>query len=99
MTYVIGYCVQKAASEERKMQKTEPYTIDLTKIHGKGKVSCPKCGVEISPDDTSEEVYTILEPVVRGNCLEKIVLQCNSCRSQISLVGFGALNKAAKKRN
>jgi len=70
------------------MQKTRLYTIDLTKVKGDGKVNCPRCGVEISPDDTTEEVYTILEPVVKEDCLEKIILRCNRCGSRISLVGF-----------
>jgi ribosomal protein S27AE len=72
------------------MQKIKPYVIDLTRVRGKGNVKCPKCGVEISPDDTSEEAYTILEPVVEEERLERIVLQCNRCGSRISLVGFNA---------
>jgi ribosomal protein S27AE len=72
------------------MQKIKPYVIDLTRVRGKGNVKCPKCGVEISPDDTSEDAYTILEPVVEEERLERIVLQCNRCGSRISLVGFNA---------
>jgi DNA-directed RNA polymerase subunit RPC12/RpoP len=74
------------------MQKIKPYTIDLTKAKGKGNVKCPKCGVEISPDDTSEDAYTILEPVVDRDRLERVVLQCNRCGSRIDLVGFDAIN-------
>lgn len=70
------------------MERSKPHTINLTKIRGKGNVKCPKCGVEISPDDTSEEVYTILQPIVNKDCLERIVLQCNRCGSKINLVGF-----------
>jgi predicted nucleic-acid-binding Zn-ribbon protein len=72
------------------MQKIKPYVIDLTRVRGKGNVKCPKCGVEISPDDTSEDAYSILEPVVEEERLERIVLQCNRCGSRISLVGFNA---------
>jgi hypothetical protein len=64
------------------------YEIDLTKVEGTGNIKCPKCGTEISPDDTSEEAYTILEPVIKDDRLEKIVLQCNRCKSTIHLVGF-----------
>ena len=72
--------------KERKMQKT--FTIDLTKVEGNGTVKCPKCGVEISPDDITEKTYTILESIVKQGTLSKIVLQCNKCLSRISLVGF-----------
>jgi len=70
------------------MDRSKPYKIDLTRVRGKGNVKCPKCGVEISPDDTSEEVYTVLQPIVNKDCLERIVLQCNRCGSRIDLVGF-----------
>jgi DNA-directed RNA polymerase subunit RPC12/RpoP len=70
------------------MDRSKPYKIDLTRIRGKGNVKCPKCGVEISPDDTSEDVYTVLQPIVNKDCLERIVLQCNRCGSRIDLVGF-----------
>jgi len=75
------------------MQKNNLYTVDLTKVTGNGKINCPKCGVEISPDDTTEDKYTILEPVVNEDCLEKIVLQCKKCGSKISLVGFNTLSQ------
>jgi len=75
------------------MQGVKFYTIDLTRIKGNGKVRCPKCKVEISPDDETEDVYTILEPVMKGDSLEKIVLQCNKCGSQIHLTGFHVLNE------
>lgn len=74
---------------ERNMQKSKAYVIDLTKVDGDGRVNCPKCGVEISPDDTTEEIYVILKPIVKQDCLEKILLQCKKCGSQINLVGFG----------
>jgi len=70
------------------MDRSKPFKIDLTRIRGKGNVKCPKCGVEISPDDTSEDVYTVLQPIVNKDCLERIVLQCNRCGSRIDLVGF-----------
>jgi DNA-directed RNA polymerase subunit RPC12/RpoP len=60
----------------------------LTKIGGKGDFRCPKCGVKISPDECKEEVYTILEPIMKEESLEKILLQCNNCGSKIILIGF-----------
>ena len=47
----------------------------------------------ISPDDMSENAYTVLEPVMKGTSLEKIVLQCNKCESQIYLTGFHVMDK------
>jgi ribosomal protein S27AE len=69
------------------------YTIDLTKLSGKGEFRCPKCRVEISPDDQTERTYMILEPVMKDNCLEKLRIQCNKCGTQIQLVGFNALSR------
>ncbi|MBS7633794.1 hypothetical protein KEJ15_09340 [Candidatus Bathyarchaeota archaeon] len=60
----------------------------MTRVRGDGSVKCPKCGIKISPEDTTEEIYTVLEPVMRDNVLEKIVVQCKRCQSRISLVGF-----------
>jgi hypothetical protein len=75
------------------MEKGKAFVVDLSKLKGSGEFKCPKCGTVISPDDQSEEVYTILEPVVKEDRLEKVVLQCNTCQSKISLVGFHTLEK------
>lgn len=75
--------MKKAAVKKRVM-----YTVDLTKIDGDGAFPCPKCGVIISPDDETEEIYQIVETKVKGTCLEGLVLQCNKCGSTIRLVGF-----------
>ncbi|PIU59240.1 hypothetical protein COS86_05305 [Candidatus Bathyarchaeota archaeon CG07_land_8_20_14_0_80_47_9] len=74
------------------MQEIKFFTIDLYKIKGRGEFGCPKCGIKISPDDKTEDAYTILEPVMKGDCLDKIILQCNKCGSQIHLTGFQFLN-------
>jgi predicted nucleic-acid-binding Zn-ribbon protein len=74
------------------LQIVKSFTVDLTKIKGKGDFRCPKCGAYISPDDTSEDTYTILEPIVKEDHLEEIALQCNKCKSRIRLAGFHVLN-------
>jgi len=56
------------------MKKPESFTIDLSNVEGSGEVTCPKCGIKISPDDQTEETYTILKPVMEGENLERIVL-------------------------
>lgn len=66
--------------------------IDLTKIDGNGDFPCPKCGITISPEDETEDVYTILEEKVRNDFLEELMIQCNACLTQIRLTGFPALD-------
>ena len=75
------------------MQVIKSFTVDLTKVRGRGDFKCPKCGTKMSPDDRTENVYTILEPVVKVGYLQKVILQCNTCGSQIHLTGFSLLNK------
>lgn len=64
------------------------YKIDLTKIDGDGDFPCPKCGAIISPDDESEQVYTIMNTKMRGDILEELVITCNKCGSKIYVTGF-----------
>ena len=78
----------------KELQVVKFYTIDLRRIDGEGEFRCPKCGVLISPDDEIENVHTILEPVMKRDSVEKIILQSNKCRSQVRLVGSDLLNKA-----
>ncbi|MCW4022034.1 MAG: hypothetical protein ACOWW1_00545 [archaeon] len=76
----------------QKGKKSSITVIDLTKIDGNGDISCPSCGVIISPEDESEEVYTIIEEKVNGEDLEELVIQCNACSTKICLTGFPALD-------
>lgn len=64
------------------------YKIDLTKIDGEGDFPCPQCGALISPDDESEQVYTIVDTKMRGETLEELVITCNKCGSKIHITGF-----------
>jgi predicted nucleic-acid-binding Zn-ribbon protein len=75
------------------MQTVKLFNIDLVKIRGNGDFKCPGCGVKISPDDQTEETYTILATIMKGENLERIVLQCNKCKNQIQVTGFQTLNK------
>ena len=75
------------------MQRIRFYAIDLIRMKGRGDFDCPKCGVRISPNDETEEIYTILETVMKGDRIDKIIMQCNKCGSQIHLTGFDALDK------
>jgi len=64
------------------------FTINLAKIEGKGDFPCPNCGVIISPEDETDNVYTIIDTKLNGHTLEELTLQCNKCGSKIRLVGF-----------
>jgi DNA-directed RNA polymerase subunit RPC12/RpoP len=65
--------------------------LDLTKIEGNGDFPCPNCGIMISPEDETEDVYTILEEKLKGDVLEELVIQCNKCSCRIRLIGFSFL--------
>jgi hypothetical protein len=65
------------------------FVVDLRKLETKnGEFPCPKCGVIISPDDESEEIYDSLEAVMKGTQLVAIILKCKRCGSKIRLTGF-----------
>jgi hypothetical protein len=73
------------------MEQTNAYKIDLTKLDGKGDFYCPKCGAMISPDDETEEVYSIQDTLVDNHGLKELVIICNKCSSHIHLTGFSLL--------
>lgn len=80
------------------LEKTQPYSIDLTKIDGDGSFPCPKCGVAISPEDESEEAYKIINTKVINDQLVELVIVCNNCRNTIRLTGFeSAIEGVASK--
>jgi len=77
-----------SAKEKRRLRQSEAYKVDLTKIKGEGDFPCPNCGVTISPEDETENVYVILETRMKNEALEELVIKCNKCGSKIQLVGF-----------
>jgi len=70
------------------MKQPMVYQVDLAEIQGEGDFPCPGCGVIISPEDETDEVYTIVDTKLKGEDLEELVIQCNRCKSKIRLVGF-----------
>ncbi|UCH32455.1 MAG: hypothetical protein JSV05_03500 [Candidatus Bathyarchaeota archaeon] len=82
--------------KNREKEKKQPLVceLDLTRIQGNGDFPCPNCGVTLSPEDETEDVYCILEAKVEGQALEELVIQCNKCASQIRLIGFPILHIA-----
>ena len=81
----------------KRLKQIHVYTVDLTKIDGRGDFACPRCGNIISPDDTAEKAYSILEPKVNSKGLEELIIQCNRCGSFIHLTGFSFLQETPRK--
>ena len=50
------------------------YQVNLTEIQGEGDFPCPGCGILISPEDETEDVYKIVNTKVNGQDLEELVL-------------------------
>lgn len=71
--------------------------VNLAKIEGEGSFPCPKCGTEISPDDESEEKYTILDTKVVGNELNSLVISCCRCGNVICVTGFQDIAEVQKE--
>jgi len=71
-----------------KQSNEQMFTIDLAGIEGDGDFPCPNCGVTISPEDETENVYTIVDTRVKGESLEELTIQCNKCGCRIRLIGF-----------
>ena len=73
------------------MKQKQVYVLDLTRMNGDGEFFCPKCGTIISPDDDSDEAYSVLEAKVEKGILTELIVRCNRCASQIRLTGFSLL--------
>ena len=67
------------------------HQVNLTELQGEGDFPCPCCGVVISPEDETEDVYQILDTKVTNGTLEELIIQCNHCKSKIRLTGFNVL--------
>lgn len=74
-----------------KAQEAMTFFVSLLETEGRGEFRCPRCGVEISPDDTTENAYRIVELIMKEDELDKIVIECNNCGSIIHLIGFDLL--------
>ena len=75
------------------MRQMSVLKINLTELEGKGEFLCPYCGIRISPDDETENVYSILEPKVKNNVLIDLLIRCNKCSNKMLLTGFSILEK------
>jgi hypothetical protein len=75
------------------MKQLQIHVLDLTKVDGSGDFPCPRCGTTISPDDSTEKAYSIIEAKVNNQGLEEIMIRCNKCASELHLTGFSLLQK------
>lgn len=85
----------KEETSQSKWEKRVPieYIVNLLKIEGDRKVTCPKCKSVMDPDDKTEENYRIIEVFVTNNKLSGVLLECVYCNSRIRLIGFEVLKK------
>ena len=68
--------------------KNQQYIVDLLAVEGNGSFACPKCGMIISPEDETEENYTIVNTKVTNDELVELVVACGKCGTTIVLTGF-----------
>ena len=71
-------------------KKNSQFTINLVAIDGDGAFPCPKCGLQISPDDESESNYRIIDTRVVNDELSELIISCGKCGSTIRITGFQA---------
>jgi predicted RNA-binding Zn-ribbon protein involved in translation (DUF1610 family) len=73
---------------KKQENKNPPFCVDLAAIEGDGSFQCPKCGLTISPEDETEQNYTIEDSKVINGELAELVIMCGKCRSTIEITGF-----------
>ena len=72
------------------------FKVDLSAIDGNGDFLCPRCGTPLSPDDNTDEAYSLVETETNNHGLQEATIQCNKCQSHIHLTGFSVLEKIEK---
>ena len=73
------------------MKQLLVYKIDLLELEGKGIFLCPYCEVTISPEDETEEIYSVLEAKVKNDILDNLLIRCNNFSNRILITGFSLL--------
>jgi predicted RNA-binding Zn-ribbon protein involved in translation (DUF1610 family) len=80
--------LRKKAMMKKMAKKDSVYTINLVAIEGDGSFPCPRCGTTISPEDETENNYTIVDTKVVNGDLAELIIDCGKCRSTIRITGF-----------
>jgi len=78
---------------QRITEQVRAYKLDISQTKKNGTFLCPNCGAKISPDDKSEDTYTIYETKFRNNNLDQVIINCKKCFSFIYLGGFYEIDK------
>ena len=58
-----------------------------------GAFPCGECGVIISPEDRTKNVYRVLEVGVKNHALYDLLIECNKCGSETRLTDFCSENE------
>lgn len=68
---------------------TPDFEVDLVTLENKdGVFACPRCEQLISPDDDSDQTYTILDTIMASGHLSALIIECRDCNAVIRLIGF-----------
>ena len=78
-------------SKQEPLEQSLQSVLDLSLTGQNGDFLCPQCGLLLSPDDETEENYSIVETTVNHNELESVLVQCRRCMREIRLIGFSNL--------
>lgn len=60
-------------------------TVNIETVDKEGDFPCPNCGATISPDDETNDIYSIIETKIKGSILEEIIILCR-CGASLSLL-------------
>ena len=81
-------CMSKEETEKQRLH----YVLDLSLTEHNGAFLCPRCSSLLSPDDETEDNYSIIMTKVCNDQLEELTVECKHCRSEIQLVGFSSFD-------
>jgi len=62
------------------------YIVKLSETDEKGNFPCPSCHIVISPDDLSNNIYTIQAVDLKDEIPQAIYIHCHVCGTDIKLV-------------
>jgi predicted RNA-binding Zn-ribbon protein involved in translation (DUF1610 family) len=84
---------------QKKTQQVKAYRLGIAQTSPNGTFLCPRCGAKISPDDRSENTYTIYDTIMKDNNLDEVIIYCKRCLSFIHLYGLSDTKSHAETMN
>lgn len=88
----LGCWLAVSVSKEEPLEQSLCFVLDLSLTGRNGEFLCVECGLLLSPDDETEDNYSLVGTTVNCNGLESLVMQCQRCISEIRLVGFSDID-------